>query len=191
MGIQHAFGCAGGSGGITQRRGVGFGHDWPWVVGAASVEKPLIREAIDRRGDKAGWLGDVVNANENYRAHAGAAAVQDGSELFSKARVGDDDLIFGVVDDVPNLVIHELPIERIEHGTHAGNGEEGLKMLGAVVHETGHALVTGDAKLIAQTVGERRRPCSDLVVGGFGVLRPVPGGDLGVGMNRRSVGEDA
>ena len=53
-----------------------------------------------------------------------------------------------MANDVPDLVIHQLLIQRGKNRTLAGGAKHDLEVLGAIPHEAAHALITGNAKVI-------------------------------------------
>ena len=67
-----------------------------------------------------------------------------------------------MVDDVPDLVIHELLVERRKHRSLAGRSEKHLEVLCAIPHQGTHAFITSNAERVMQGVGESGGACTDI-----------------------------
>ena len=132
------------------------------------------------KGSDGGIQG--TDADEDDGAHPGAV-LQDRRKLMRQAWISDDDLVLSMIDDVLQLVIHQLLVERVEHRTHARDGKEGLQMLGTVVHECAYALIVSHIKFRAQRMCQRGGTCSDLSEGCGLLASIIAAGHGGISVN--------
>ena len=100
-----------------------------------------------------------------------------------------------MVDDVPNLVIHQLLVQWGKHRAFAGSAKENLKVLRTVPQEGSHALIPGDPQRVMQRMREGGSARADVGEGGFlplvAWIGTVPGDDLGLAVNGGTVLQDA
>ena len=176
--VRHALRRAGRRGGVHQGGGRVFGEGGPGEDGAAAVEKLLIARRANSLRNLLRGFRDGVEAGEHDRLYQRAVCEQ-AAEFGREARVGDHDFRLGVVDNVGDLVLHELDIQRREDRALRGDGEHHLEVLGAVVHEGGHALVAVDPQVIVQCVGERPGARANVRKRAFLCAGRAPGGALG------------
>ena len=105
--------------------------------------------------------------------------------------VDDDDLVLGVVGDVDQLLGEQPDVERVQHRAHRRDREVGLEVLGVVPHEGRDPLVAVDAEVAQALVSRAARSAPTSAY----VRRRAPpvgrGDDLGVGVDRRAVLEEA
>ena len=139
------------------------------------------------------WLG----AGDDDASH-GVGAHEHLAQLLRQAGIADDGGDFRMVNNVANLVIHQLFIQRGKNRALAGGTEHYLQVLGAIPHKAAHTLIAGDTQFIVNGVGERGGAGSDIAEGNFlgriefraGALT-VPGGNRGVPVHRGAVFQNA
>ena len=92
-----------------------------------------------------------------------------------------------MIDNVHNLIRHELLVQRLEYRAHGGDAEEDLEVFGAVVHQGGDALIPVDAELIAKCMCQRTSARGNGgKSGGLGAVT-VPGGHRSPTVNGATV----
>ena len=161
----------------------------PVVGGRAAVEKRFVGIPGHAIRQVRGGLLHAGGADDDHRAHARAFR-QHAAQALRQGGVADDDLVVGVIDDVHDLVVHQLLVQRLEHRAHRRHAQEHLQVLGAVVHQGADALVAVDAQLVAQRIGQRRGAGGHGREGGGLRAVRVPRRHLGVRVDGASVLED-
>ena len=107
--IGHALRCAGGGGGVHQRGCGVFRQFGPRVGRRSAVEKLLVAVYLDCVGEVRSCVVKRFDARKRHRAH-GRAVLQNFAQLLCQPRVRDHDFGLGVVDNVRNLIRHELHV---------------------------------------------------------------------------------
>ena len=97
----------------------------PVVDRRAAIEQLLVAVDFDALGH---GNSELIDVREDHRAHA-VHAFEDIRELLAKAPIGNNDLNFRMVDDVPNLIIHQLLVQRGKDRAFAGGAKEDLEVL--------------------------------------------------------------
>ena len=176
---------AGGAARVTHRgRGpfVDLGVRNPRLLGCEQlvVAQHLCTVALERGG--VGITDDDVVLDARQ---LGRELRQHGDERA----VHDDDLVFGVVHDVHELVGEEPDVERVEHAAHARDREVGLEVLLGVPREGGDP-ITGVHAQAAQRGGEPVDVVRHLGEGRAPARLALEGHDLAVAEDRSAVAED-
>ncbi|MCY1523338.1 hypothetical protein D9M68_582330 [compost metagenome] len=110
MAVEHALGVARGARGVAQRRGGALVELGPGVVLALRADELVVAQQVghvDARHVRAVGHGDE-----------GAHALELGRELLDQRReagVEEQHLVFGVVDDVVDLLRKEARVHRVQH----------------------------------------------------------------------------
>ena len=133
------------------------------------------RLVLGREGERAGRrFGRVVD--QDQRLDRGQL-VAHGLQQREEVRIDEHDLRPGVVERVDDLLGREPPVDGLQRGAHAGDGEEALEVAVAVELHRGHDVAGGDPQ-----AGEPvREPADPLVQRAVGDAGAVAVDDLALG----------
>ena len=185
MGVQHAFGVSGGAGGVAQRRCAAFVEFGPVVVGGLRGDELV--EAQQSLGGDAGQVGHVLAVGHGDEM---LDRLQLGCQRSDQSREGDVEEqhpVFGMVDDVDDLLGEEPRVDGVHHRAGTRHPVIEREVTVAVPGQRGHPVRRLDAQL-GQRVGHLLGLVPDLRPGGppdrpLGQARD----DLGVGVTCRGV----
>ena len=159
MGVEHPLGIARGAGGVAEPGGRILVEAAPLGVGRMRLDQGLEAERplqVD--------LGHVVLVGQDdeglHRRHLVAIFHQHRQE----GQVGEDDPVFGVIDDVAELVGEEARVERMAHRPDAHDRVPGLHVPAGVPGQ-GRDPVAGLHAHGQERVGDAPRPLLQLGIG--------------------------
>ena len=185
--IERALGIAGGAGGVAQRRSGALIKAWPVKVVACRRDEVLVVEDVGDTLD-GGSVGRVGEAHPV--AHPGAMRC-DAFDDRRKACVEDDGFVFGVVDDVDQLLRVQARIAGVHHHAAARYRVIGLEVAVVVPGDRGDRAAGGEAQA-SQCIGKLSCPHRALT-GRVAKERAVglTRNDFGVAVLSRRVFDDA
>ena len=149
MRIERALGVAGGAGGVAQRRSGALIKTRPVKDLACGCDQLLV---IEDSGDTFDGWGVRRIGKAHPVSHLGAMC-GDGLDDRRKARIEDDGLVFGVVDDVDELLRMQSRIAGVHHHAAARYRVIGLEVAVVVPGDRGDRAAGCEAQA-GQCIGE-------------------------------------
>ena len=198
--VHHALRRPGRAGGVAQCCRRGFREIRPVVDRGPFIQQRLVVGHVDPaigvslgegEGDPVLDAGDIRGAgpDEDHALHGGALG-EHLDQAVGVHRVTDDDAVLGVIDGVDDLVVGELPVQRLEDRTHRRGRQQHLQVLGAVDHQGCHPVADADAEVLGQRVGECGHARPDLLEGRDLRLGSQVRGHRAVAVRIGAVGQD-
>src|SRR5699024_327406 len=101
-----------------------------------------------------------------------------------------------MIDDVADLVIHQLLIQRGKNGAFTTCRNQDFQTLGTIPQQGAHSFIAGNSLVIVKRVGKSGGTCGNFSEGGFfswirtrsfAGLSAMPSGDFGVGVDGGAV----
>ncbi len=168
MGVDHALRMPRGARRVTHARGVGLIDPRPLGHRPGLRHQRLV---VQRAGRDLG-VGSVPHHDDVPDApEISPDRLEDGPE----ARIDDQDLVLGVVDDVGDVLGRQPEIDGVEHGAHQRRREVHLQVAVRVPRQCAHPVARPDPKG-GQRSRQTRRAVAEV---GVGVLHETRAGHPG------------
>ena len=133
-----------------------------------------------------GKLVGSGQADEGDYSHAGGLC-RDITHQINHARIDDEDFRVAVVDNMDELIKHELLVQWSKDRALRHDCKHDFKMLCAISEQRTHTLITGNTQAVVQSVRKSTSAGRDCTKAGFLWSVGRPGGDLRRGVRAAAV----
>ena len=156
--VQRALGVARGPGGVAQRRGCVFVEFGPLHLAVEGADEVLVNHGVQR------GVWQVFRRTQNDNLFQLGAVVDDLLDQGQEHRIDHDDPVFGMVDDVDQLLGEQARVDGVADRTNPRNTVVNLQMAMVVPRQRCHAVGHADSG-IAQRLRQLFGPLVDIAVG--------------------------
>src|SRR5713226_5592549 len=182
MAVKDTLGITRGARGVAHGCGGIFIKLRPVIVLGLTSNEALV---VNRRLQLAGGVGSL--AHNHVELHCGQL-IRDLLQQRYQVAINKNDLVFGVVDDVDQLVGKQADIEGVQDSTHAGNSEIEFKVAVGVPGKGGNTITLGNSGVV-QCMSELHTAFPPLAVGVTMYASVGLGDDLFTGEDTRNTVE--